>query len=65
MNGTKPDSDKVCYTVTEVAALLHISVRHVWSLLKDKKFPEPIRLGKCVRWRRIDVDKVLRGEWMP
>lgn len=54
--------DKVCLTVKEVAQLLRVSTRHVWSLVKQGNFPDPIRLGKCVRWRKEDIERLIRGE---
>ncbi|MCH8146777.1 MAG: helix-turn-helix domain-containing protein [Planctomycetes bacterium] len=41
--------------VTEVADMLGCSVRHIWSLNRRKILPEPIRLGRCVRWSRASL----------
>lgn len=33
-----------------------LSKSSVYALLKDKKFPEPVRLGaRCTRWRMADI----------
>jgi excisionase family DNA binding protein len=44
--------ESVCIAVpvTEVARILGISVRHVWTLLAQERLPRPIRLGRSVRW---------------
>ena len=44
------------YLVTaEVASLFGCSVRHVWSLHRRGNLPEPVRLGRCVRWSRVTL----------
>jgi len=42
-------------TVGEVAKILSVSPRHVWSLDSSGRLPMPIRLGKSVRWRRDEI----------
>ena len=38
------------------AALLSISVAHFRKLARDGRIgPEPVRLGKCVRWSRAEL----------
>ncbi|WP_419019468.1 helix-turn-helix transcriptional regulator [Parasutterella excrementihominis] len=42
--------------VKQVAELLNIGVSTVWALVKEGRFPEPIRLtSRCSRWKRSDV----------
>lgn len=52
--------------VKQVAELLNIGVSTVWALVKEGRFPEPIRLtSRCSRWKRSDVvawSKTLRNE---
>ena len=52
--------------VRQVAELLNIGVSTVWALVKEGRFPEPIRLtSRCSRWKRSDVvawSKTLRDE---
>ncbi|MCH7752859.1 MAG: helix-turn-helix domain-containing protein [Planctomycetes bacterium] len=45
-------SESVCLAVPvgEVAKILGISVRHVWALLAQGRLPQPVRLGRSVRW---------------
>lgn len=42
-------------TAKEFANLLGISQRHLWTLLAKKRVPQPIRLGRAVRWNRNHV----------
>jgi excisionase family DNA binding protein len=48
-------------SAAEVAELLGISRRHVWKLLASGRLPEPIRLGRSVRWLRDDLLAHLEG----
>ena len=47
-------------TVQGVAKRLAISQRQVWNLLSSGRMPEPIRLGRSVRWRAEDIDLWVR-----
>lgn len=42
-------------TVKEIAALLNVSERHVWRLRSSARFPEPVKIGRAVRWTRRSV----------
>jgi excisionase family DNA binding protein len=52
MSTTANHRESVCIAVpvSEVARILGISVRHVWTLLAQERLPRPIRLGRSVRW---------------
>ena len=39
----------------DVAKLLGISTRHVWSLHSRGQLPAPRRFGRSVRWLRAEV----------
>ena len=53
---TQPnETARMAVPATEVAAILGISVRHVWALLSQRRLPKPIRLGRAVRW---NVDEI-------
>ena len=56
-----PPPDRLALTATEVAALLGVSRAHVWRLNAAGKLPEPIRLGKAVRWQRAELEKWLEA----
>jgi len=42
--------------VKEVAAMLHVSQRHLWRLKAAGKLPKPVRVGECVRWLLNDIE---------
>jgi excisionase family DNA binding protein len=46
-------------TVDEVARMLGVSVRSVWRRRNDGTIPEPIKVGKSVRWPRAEFEKWL------
>ncbi len=54
------NSERLAMSVAEVARALNISSRHVWKLRAAGRFPEPIRLGRAVRWRAEDVELYVR-----
>ena len=39
----------------EVAALLSVSQRHVWRLRSAGKLPQPIKIGRAVRWTQNSI----------
>ncbi|MBL8822294.1 MAG: AlpA family phage regulatory protein [Planctomycetia bacterium] len=49
--------ERVLITVDEVAAMLSLSKRTIWRILSHGEMPEPIRLGKNVRWRLYEVQQ--------
>ncbi len=46
----------------DVAELCSISVRLVWKLSQTRNLPEPIRLGRCTRWRESDIRRWLESQ---
>jgi excisionase family DNA binding protein len=49
-------------TAQEVAAMLRISVRTVWRMLRRQEMPQPIRYNrKLVRWRRAEVERFVEA----
>jgi len=53
---------KLLLDAKDVARLLSVSVRTVWTLRDMGRLPAPVRIGRCVRWRRQDIEKwVERG----
>jgi excisionase family DNA binding protein len=48
--------DCATYTVSDIAALLQASERHVWRLHDGGKMPACIRLGRLVRWPKKLID---------
>lgn len=42
-------------SVAEVATLLNVSKRHVWRLKSAGKLPQPIKVGRAVRWTQESI----------
>ncbi|MDY7108774.1 MAG: helix-turn-helix domain-containing protein [Planctomycetota bacterium] len=42
--------ERLAIPASEVAKLLSVSERHVWTLHATGRLPRPIRLGRSVRW---------------
>ncbi len=42
--------------VGEAAWMASISVRTLWRLVSARRFPDPVYIGRCARWRRSDVE---------
>ena len=40
----------------EVAAILHVSQRHLWRMKAAGKLPKSVRVGECVRWMLSDIE---------
>lgn len=55
----KHESDFTLLTIEEVAKLFNVSSRHVSNLVKRKQLPQPIRLGRAVRFRLSDIRAIL------
>lgn len=43
-------------TIREVAAMLAINERSVRRRVTEGTLPEPVRIGRSVRWRRLDIE---------
>ena len=50
-------------TSEEVSDILNVSTRHLSNLTRDGQFPEPLRLGRSVRFRPKDIDQWIDGKW--
>jgi len=48
-------------TLKEVASKLRVSHRQVYLMVEEKRFPEPVRFGRSVRWREAAVDAFIDG----
>lgn len=44
-------------TVKQVAQRVAISVASVWRLSKSGDLPQPVRIGRSVRWRAGDLQR--------
>jgi len=55
-NHTQIDElERLALPAAEVAKLLGISERHLWSLNSSGRLPQPVRLGRAVRWRTDEL----------
>jgi excisionase family DNA binding protein len=45
--------------VKDVAGMLNLGVSTVWRHVKNGEMPKPIKIGRAVRWRTIDIQKWL------
>lgn len=43
--------------VSDVAGKLRISSRQVWKLLASGRIPDPVRVGRSVRFRAADIER--------
>lgn len=53
----RPESQLL--TIREVAAMLAINERSVRRRVAEGTLPEPVRIGRSVRWRRLDIENLL------
>ncbi|HDP36107.1 MAG TPA: DNA-binding protein [Candidatus Hydrogenedentes bacterium] len=56
--------ENVMLTTKEVAALLRISRRTLFTLLDSGKLPRPCRVGRQFRWPKTTIDAWI-GDGMP
>ncbi|NQT93600.1 MAG: helix-turn-helix domain-containing protein [Lentisphaerae bacterium] len=49
-------------TIRDVAAALRLSPRTVWRMVSTGSIPQPIRLGRSVRWQRSEIENWLTAE---
>jgi len=47
---------KLLLKARDVAALCGVSVRTVWDWRAAGRLPQPINIGRLVRWRRKDIE---------
>lgn len=50
---------KLLLDVKEVAGLMGVSRRAIWTWADDGTFPEPLKFGRLRRWHRDSVEKFL------
>jgi excisionase family DNA binding protein len=50
-------------TISEVANLLRVAEKTIRNKLSDGTWPiPPVRIGRSLRWRRSDIERVMAGE---
>jgi len=50
-------NDGLLVRAKDVAKMLNVSVRTVWTWRDIGRLPAPVKIGGCVRWRRQDVEE--------
>ena len=55
------NANDLMMTDADLARAVRVSRRQVWNLLSRGLLPEPVRLGRSVRWRRSDIEKWIAG----
>lgn len=63
MNGrTRSGEPALMMTARQVAGMLCMSVRTLWRLVADGRFPQPVRFNrKLVRWKRDEAESAIRA----
>ena len=49
-------------TTQDVADLMQVSVRHIQNSVTRGQIPQPVRIGKSVRFRRAEIRRFLQGD---
>ena len=59
MNQVSPSSDEpgvsLFLSVDQVAHRYNVSVDSIWRWKRNGKFPKPVRIGGCTRWKLSDI----------
>ena len=58
-------SGETLLDIKAVASRLAVSERHIWGLVAKGRFPQPVRLGRAVRWRAAAIDAFIAGGCEP
>ena len=46
----------IAVDAAQLAQLLSVSVRHIRRMDSAGKLPKPLKVGKCVRWARPEIE---------
>ena len=55
VNETGKNGQSLAVDAAELATLLDVSVRHIRRMDSAGKLPEPIHIGRCVRWLFTEI----------
>jgi len=51
-------------SVKDVASTLDIGVSTVWLMVKEHRFPAPLKISKgATRWKQSEVQAFINGTW--
>jgi excisionase family DNA binding protein len=65
LTGKIPEGTGILIGVTTLAKLLHVSSRTVRRLVDEKAMPDPVRLGRMMRWRLAEILKWIESDCPP
>ena len=60
-HSAKAEGSSTMLTASELAEMLGIDLRSVWRRKADGTLPQPVQLGRSVRWVRKEVEQWLAG----
>ncbi len=63
--GKVPEDTGILIDTRTFARLLNVSPRHVRRLSDEKAVPDPIRLGKAIRWRLAEILEWIEADCPP
>ena len=63
--GKIPEDSGLLIDTRTLARLLNISSRHVCRLLDEKAIPDPVRLGRLLRWRLAEILEWIEADCPP
>lgn len=52
-------------TVEEVAQVMKVTRKHIYSLIKTADFPKQIKIGSSSRWKKTEVENWLNQQKGP
>lgn len=47
--------EPIAFPAADAARFIGVSPSHFYALQKTGRLPLPVRLGRCVRWRRAEL----------
>lgn len=50
-----PEDESLLIDTKATAKLLNVCDRTVWGMAKDGRMPQPVRIGRAVRWNREEL----------
>jgi predicted DNA-binding transcriptional regulator AlpA len=53
------DESEILLTTNEVARTLRLRPRSVRGMARRRTLPPPVRIGRCLRWRRCDIERFI------
>jgi excisionase family DNA binding protein len=65
LTGKIPEDTGLLIDTRTLAKLLGVSARHVCRLLDEKAIPDPVRLGRSLRWRLAEILEWIEADCPP